>query len=81
MSHALHFFAVELIDQPLGHANHRMGRVAARREGVGRRIVDHAEERSGDMRRERHLVDDVRNHLGFRRPGREVMRPDCAEQH
>ena len=69
--HALQLLAVHLIDQSLRDANHRMRRVAAGRERVGRRVVDQIHLGHRHPRRRRHLVDHVEQNLMLIRVGRE----------
>ena len=56
---ALELLAIELLEQARRDRHRRVLRVAARRERVGRRVVDEVDLGHRHVRRDRHLLDDV----------------------
>ena len=57
--HALQLLPVELLQQPGRDGDGRVLRVAPRREGIGRRVVDDIDARHRDVRRDGHLLHHV----------------------
>ncbi len=61
--HALELVPVELLHEAGRDGHDRMPGIAAGGEGIGRRIVDHVDRRHRHPGRDRHLMDDVEQHL------------------